>query len=1345
MRTSANMKFAAALLSLLIIIGNFPVIPLSADSDVSYIDENGIMRTTSATVIANTTTTLTSGWYIVQGNVSTTNLRVSGSVYLILADGCVLTAGANSNKAGIEMEHENFLTIYGQSLNTGKIIASGNGRGSGLGGSGGVDGSILAAGETGGHCGNLTINGGTVIADRLGGGDGGKGISDRNLYAPGGRGGNGGIIVLNRGTLSVSGNMGGGNGGYSTYLRGGNGGDIISLTVTGGTLTAGALCGGTGGDGSYALSPLGGGIPYPIGIAGDGGNGGTININGGSVDINGRAIDYLGNIGGGRAGHTSALSASPGRGGNGSNITVRGGNTKVAGIIGGGSGSPWLNSKRGGDGSCVITGGSLTAALILPVPTNGSENGNKAVYNTTATLEGVDAETAVFRLSAGANYSYGTKDLLTDADGRMSLWLPEGVSATKAYTTDKCFTGSVAAGTSGILSEMPPDTAKPAIISVSPGKGAVSVPVSGRIIVTFNEMLQASSGIVSLASGSGNSSVLSAGTWSSDDTVYSAPYSGLSQGESYTMTFSEFQDLAGNRMDVNTSYSFTVVPPIPMFDFSYLDETGAAKTVSTYKIDSSVHSLTTGWYTVEGTLSLSNMTISGDVKLILTDGCDLTVTGTGSNAAVRVKNGNSLTVYGQALGSGTLRAAAAGRGAGIGGNGGAGSAYDTSNGIGESCGIVKIYGGTVITDHIGGGDGDDLVGFSAGKGGSGGSVAIHGGTVTVSSRIGGGDGGDGAALYAIGGDGGDGSALTITGGSVTVSGKIGGGAGGYGSDPLFHLTAKAGAAGSCIITGGSSKVTSMQPTPRNGSANGNLALSRTTVTLAGASEGLPVKTVVTNRPELYGTRDMKTDLNSNLYLWLPSGASVSAAYAQDEYYVGLVPSSTSGTLALAPADTDKPVLLSSEPAAGETDVQPDGSISMAFSKVMDTTKGIVNLSADGVAAIVLSGGVWTYGGTVFTIHYSDLSYSTDYIAEFAGFQDISGIAQDACSVAFTTIIHPKTVMVSPQSGELINTSPGSTSYMVSTISIDSGAAITLNNIHEIAGVSLETSETSGDSTIVSVKTTDQTPAGLHTLTLTIDGITSLPFNLEITEAVHAIALSQTGIYDFPKREAGYSPFNEYVITVTNTGNLPAGMISISLTGAGSSSFTLSTDEIADIGIQESSSFGICPEDGLPAGTYSATVVLSGAKITSQTFDVRLTVNKRTGNLVSSITFPSGATIRGTSIYATVDNNVTNQQIALTVSDGASWKLFGDIACTDEITDKTMVLEEGANMAFLVVTAENGNTKLYAVSVMRMEGLLLGNPQTGDMGSPSVFVLALTMLCMAVLTLKLKKRETAADT
>jgi len=982
----------------------------------------------------------------------------------------------------------------------------------------------------------------------------------------------------------------------------------------------------------------------------------------------------------------------------------------------------------------------MTAALVLPVPTNGLANGNKAVYRTAVTLGGTANvnEAAILYLFTEPVYPYGTKDLFTGPDGEMTIWLPAGISATKVYTADAYYSGTINSGTSGTLPEMPPDTLKPAVTAVSPAKGAISVPVSGRIIVTFNEIMQASAGTISLSSGGSGPVVLGGGgTWSLINTTYSVPYSGLTQGAIYTITISGFKDLAGNINDVNTSYNFTTIPPIPMFDFSYIDEAGTAKTISAYKLDDSYHTLTSGWYAAEGTMNFSNITISGDVKLILTDGCNLTFSGTGANAALRVKNGNSLTIFGQSLGTGTLTAGAAGRGAGIGGNGGVGSPYDTSKAIGETCGTIRIYGGNVIADHIGGGDGDDLVGFSAGKGGSGGSVIINGGTVTVSSRIGGGDGGDGATFGIAGGDGGDGSVLTINGGTVTVSGKVGGGDPGTGVSSVLHLPAKAGAAGSCTITGGSVKVTSMQPTPRNGSANGNLVLSRTTVTLAGTSAGLPVKAIVTNRTEIYGTRDMKTDINGSLYLWLPSGALVSEAYAQRNRYVGTVPSSTSGTLALAALDTADPLIVSSLPVAGAIDVLPGGSISVTFSKVMDITRGSVTLSADGADPFALTGGVWTHSGTVFTVYYSDLSYRTEYTVGFEGFQDISGSGLDSAGLTFTTVIHPKTVIVSLQEGELISTSAGSVSYMVSTISIGIGASITLNNIDDIAGVTVETSETSGDITIVTIKTTESTPAGIHPLTLTIDGVTSGQFELLIAQAVHSVSLSQTETYLFPDLEADYIPIGEYMITVTNTGNLSSGTISVSLTGEGSSSFTLSASEISDIAFAGNGSFGIRPADGLSAGTYSATVTLSGSKIISQSFDVSFTVKKRSGNIVSGVTFPSDATIRKTSIYVVVENDVTSQPIELTVSAGASWKLYSDIACTDEITDKTMLLEEGANMAFAVVTAENGSTKLYAVSVMRLEGSLLGNPQTGDSGS--FFAFAFFILVFALLVSCRKSR------
>ena len=56
----------------------------------------------------------------------------------------------------------------------------------------------------------------------------------------------------------------------------------------------------------------------------------------------------------------------------------------------------------------------------------------------------------------------------------------------------------------------------------------------------------------------------------------------------------------------------------------YLDENGETQNVSAEPITQETHELTTGWYCVEGNEQLSgNIHLTGDVKIILTDGCEL--------------------------------------------------------------------------------------------------------------------------------------------------------------------------------------------------------------------------------------------------------------------------------------------------------------------------------------------------------------------------------------------------------------------------------------------------------------------------------------------------------------------------------------------------------------------------------------------------------------------------------------------------------------------------------------------------------------------------------------------------
>ncbi len=208
---------------------------------------------------------------------------------------------------------------------------------------------------------------------------------------------------------------------------------------------------------------------------------------------------------------------------------------------------------------------------------------------------------------------------------------------------------------------------------------------------------------------------------------------------------------------------------------SYLDENGNERTADNVTVvESSMTAWNGGWYVASGTVTIgSRVTVSGEVHLILADGASLT-----ANGGINVAENNSFTVYAQSVGEkmGTLTATGGQDAAGIGG------------GKGGSGGTITIHGGNVTAT---GGD------FAAGIGGggwkgSGGTITIHGGKVTAT-------GGSYAAGIG-GGDSGSGGTVTIHGGSVTATGGgsgagIGGGKDGSGGTITIH-------SGNVTATGG---------------------------------------------------------------------------------------------------------------------------------------------------------------------------------------------------------------------------------------------------------------------------------------------------------------------------------------------------------------------------------------------------------------------------------------------------------------------------------------------------------------------------------------------------------------
>jgi hypothetical protein len=111
-------------------------------------------------------------------------------------------------------------------------------------------------------------------------------------------------------------------------------------------------------------------------------------------------------------------------------------------------------------GGVVISGGSVNVAGTMgSMPTNGSANGSQEVYLTQPRLDNVKTVTAVSALTLSNASYYGMKDLYTDADGTLYLYLPADAAATGVQAAGRTYVGSVAAGESGALALPATDSA----------------------------------------------------------------------------------------------------------------------------------------------------------------------------------------------------------------------------------------------------------------------------------------------------------------------------------------------------------------------------------------------------------------------------------------------------------------------------------------------------------------------------------------------------------------------------------------------------------------------------------------------------------------------------------------------------------------------------------------------------------------------------------------------------------------------------------------------------------------------------------------------------------------------
>ena len=159
------------------------------------------------------------------------------------------------------------------------------------------------------------------------------------------------------------------------------------------------------------------------------------------------------------------------------------------------------------------------------------------------------------------------------------------------------------------------------------------------------------------------------------------------------------------------------------------------------------------WYVVNSNVTINTrITVTGNVHLILADGYTLT-----ASQGINVTDTNSLTIYGQAEGTGALTATGAGWQAGIGGD------------RQQSGGTITINGGTVNATG-----GSAAAGIGGGYAGVGNTITINGGIVKAT-----GDSTDFGGGAGIGGGGQSSNAekIVITGGVIIAEGGSNGAAG----------------------------------------------------------------------------------------------------------------------------------------------------------------------------------------------------------------------------------------------------------------------------------------------------------------------------------------------------------------------------------------------------------------------------------------------------------------------------------------------------------------------------------------------------------------------------------------
>ncbi|MGN1003196.1 MAG: alpha-L-fucosidase [Oscillospiraceae bacterium] len=231
-----------------------------------------------------------------------------------------------------------------------------------------------------------------------------------------------------------------------------------------------------------------------------------------------------------------------------------------------------------------------------------------------------------------------------------------------------------------------------------------------------------------------------------------------------------------------------------------------------------------------------------------------------------------------------------------------------------------------------------------------------------------------------------------------------------------------------------------------------------------------------------------------------------------------------------------------------------------------------------------------------------------------------------------------TITNGADSGAVTIAFPATGTASVSSIAIQAGAsyktAYQVGDTLDVTGLVITATmddETTQDINVTEAMVTgfdSSAAADCQTLTITYASKTTT-YNISIEAApVYSIDLDTTGTYTFTAATVGYAAQTAKTVTVTNDGTGATGVLTVELSGANADSFTLSKTSIDSLAVGNSDSFTVVPNTGLSAGTYTATVTVSGGNGITASFGVSFTVNAAPATY--TITFnPNGGAVTPT--------------------------------------------------------------------------------------------------------------------